>query len=413
MEGKNAVADHPDVQKILYVSWTIPPVQSGSAFITHQLLKNFKPEEYAAIGGGKFLYRCSKDYDGVMYHYCFTELNVKGHGDRFFFPLRVLLFPSFLLSMFRIAKRNKVQLVLATFPDAYYMTCAWMVSIFMQIPFYVYVHNTYVENRTGISRWIANVLQSQFFKRAVRIFVISEGMRALYHHNYPQWSSKLHVLPHSFSHFPETRTKDSEGRSGSTIKLVLIGTVNESNIDATRRVIQLVAKHAEKYQLDIYSSSNKQLLKLKYQLDLDLPGIRYFEAVPQEQVDHILQSYAACILTHGFTGAYSAVEYQTIFPTRTIPLLLSGKPILAHTPPGAFLTQFLEAHACAEIVTSKNEEDLLAALHRITADPVRKAELTGRQKTAAQMFYGPAICAQLRFMIDQDMEAWKRSLSAK
>ncbi len=409
MEGENAIIRPSGFHKILYVSWTIPPVQSGSAFITHQLLRNFKPEEYTAIGGGKSTCISLKNYEGVSYHYCFTELNVKGHGDRFFLPFRLLLFPFFLSKVYRIAKREKVKVVLATFPDAYYMACAWVVSRLLHLPFYAYFHNTYVENRTGISRWIGHIFQKHFFKSAIRIFTMSEGMRLVYSEKYPEWKSKFCVLPHSFSQYPVSTEQMDSKPFGGKYKLVLIGTLNESNMDASKRIIHLISDHSDLYQLDIYSSSNKQLLKFKYDLDLDKPGIQYYDAVPQEQVDHILQAYDACILTHGFKGAYSDVEYQTIFPTRTIPLLLSGKPILAHTPPGAFLTDFLAKHDCAELVSSQSEQDLLEALRRITVDLKRIAQLRSNQKKAAEYFYGPAICKQFKSMVELDLSNLMKS----
>ena len=48
-------------------------------------------------------------------------------------------------------------------------------------------------------------------------------------------------------------------------------------------------------------------------------------------------------LPHGLTGSWAAEEYRTIFPTKTIEYLISGRPILAHTPPDRFLTRFSRA----------------------------------------------------------------------
>ncbi|MBK9108461.1 MAG: hypothetical protein IPM92_08840 [Saprospiraceae bacterium] len=70
-------------RKLLFISWTIPPAHGGSAYITHQLLKNFNIEECLAIGGTRNPFLFSKVYDGIKYHYLFSELNWKGHGDRF------------------------------------------------------------------------------------------------------------------------------------------------------------------------------------------------------------------------------------------------------------------------------------------------------------------------------------------
>ncbi|MBK9108459.1 MAG: hypothetical protein IPM92_08830 [Saprospiraceae bacterium] len=153
------------------------------------------------------------------------------------------------------------------------------------------------------------------------------------------------------------------------------------------------------YQLDIYSSSNKQLLKLKYGLELDVPGLKHCGVVRQEEVNGILQNYDICILTHGFTGDYNEIEYQTIFPTRTIPLLLSGKPILAHSPPHTFLTKFLKDRDCAEVVEVPDETVILQSLNRLVQDSKRIEVLMNNQKEAAEYFYGPKVVKSLKLAI--------------
>ena len=85
-------------QKIFYLSWIIPPAQGGSAYIVHQLAKHFNSEFLTIAGGTKQPFKGEKKYDGIIYHYFFTELNWFGHGDRYFTFFRWLLFPIFVFS---------------------------------------------------------------------------------------------------------------------------------------------------------------------------------------------------------------------------------------------------------------------------------------------------------------------------
>ena len=62
--------------------------------------------------------------------------------------------------------------------------------------------------------------------------------------------------------------------------------------------------------------------------------------VPRPELLRRLSEADILFLLHGFTGSFSPEEYQTIFPTKTIEYLISGRPILAHTSPGCFLTRF-------------------------------------------------------------------------
>lgn len=385
--------------KLLYISWTIPPTQGGSAYITHQLLKNFDKHECIAVGGSTDPFLFCNEYDGIKYHYLFSELNWKGHGDRFFVPFRILLFPLVFFQMWRIARREKVQKILATFPDGYYLFAGLLLSIVLKLPFFTYFHNTYCENRKGISAFFAKFLQRKAFKKSIRIFTMSEGMFSFYQEKYPDFNNKFEVLPHSYNELPPFEIPKQLSKFTYPVRLVFIGTINQSNLEASRRMFSVISKNASLYQLDIYSPSNKQLLKLKYGLELDVPGLKHCGVVRQEEVNAILYHYDICILTHGFTGEYNEIEYQTIFPTRTIPLLLAGRPILAHTPPHAFLTKYLKDRDCAEVVDVPEEAAILCALNRLVVDVKRIELLLNNQKLAAGYFYGPSVVAKLKQVI--------------
>lgn len=383
-------------EKLLLVSRTIPPAHGGSAYITHQLAKGLPAKDIRVVGGARRPFPLKASYDGVEYDYLFSEINWRGHGDRFFEPLRWLLFPLVLCRLFGIARRQKSTAVLATFPDGYYLLAAWIVARMRHLRFYTYFHNTYADNRTGIAGIMARRLQRRYLRDSVRIFTMSEGMNALFAERYPDAVSKLTVLPHTFTAPWPPAAAAFNAKMHHPCRLVFIGTINQSNLEATRRLFQVIARHPDRWHLDIYSPSNKNLLEIKYGLDLSAKGILHRGSVPQEAVSTILQECDICLLTHGFSGAYSLVEYQTIFPTRTIPLLLSGRPILAHSPPHAFLTRFLTERDCAEMVSVAVPDALEAALNHLIADPGRRERLVRNQFKAAAYFYGPDVVARLR-----------------
>ena len=105
------------------------------------------------------------------------------------------------------------------------------------------------------------------------------------------------------------------------------------------------------------------------------------------------------MITHGFHGGYGSVEYQTIFPTRTIPFLLSGKPILVHSPPGSFLNDFIQEHKCAELVDEANEESIIAGFEKITNNAAYQKGLVKAAAKTAQLFYGPKVVQELRSLL--------------
>lgn len=311
-----------------------------------------------------------------------------GCGSHFFFSMLCVM-----------QKKKKPSCILVCFPDEYFLLTGWLISKNLNLPLYSYFHNTYTDNRTGISLQFGRWLQKNVFRDSVGIFTMSEGMNEYYCLKYPQIQYKLKILPHTFNvnnPLQSVNVQESSKTSSPPFRFVLIGTLNQSNMEASLRLVSFFKKFSNLYHLDIYSSSNEQLLKIKYGLDLNAPGVRHCGLVSQEQVDAVLQQYDACILTHGFTGQYTEVEYRTIFPTRTIPLLRSGKPILAHSPEGSFLNAFILKHDCAELVASKDESELRIAFEKVTIDNDRILELKRNQIAASNLFYGPDIALKLK-----------------
>ncbi len=379
---------------IFFLSWILPPAQGGSAYIVHQLAKHFDPDILTIAGGSKDFFKTSDWYDGVKYHYFFTELNWRGHGDRYFKPFRFLLFPFLLINLFLLIKKQKHEKIVVTFPDAYYLIAGYIISMCLNLKLFIYFHNTYADNRSGFSLRVAKKIQEKIFKKSIRIFVMSDGMKSFYTKHYPAYSSKFEVLPHTFKEYPEVNLKSFKKTLTQPYKLVMIGTFNASNMEATNRVMMLISKHRNLFDLDVYSSSNKQLLKYKWGLDLDAFGVNYRGAVRQEDVLQIVLNYDASIVTHGFSGGYSEIEYQTIFPTRMIPLLISGIPILVHSPPNTYLNEFIIKYDCAELVSEKSEKQLYDALLRICQNETRRTDLLSNAKTASNYFYGPSVVSK-------------------
>ena len=72
------------------------------------------------------------------------------------------------------------------------------------------------------------------------------------------------------------------------------------------------------------------------------------EAVPHDAIPGRLALADVLLLPHGFSDPnFAAEEVLTIFPTKAIDYLASGRPMLAHSPPDSYLTRFLLENDCA------------------------------------------------------------------
>ncbi len=378
--------------KILMVSWSILPRAGGSSVIVENLAQNFQGSELVVLGGSSILGAkpLERQAGGPKFVYFSSEIDLGGRGARFFKSIRQWRFQPLVEKIKALIVEEKIDYVIGVYPDDLFCLAACRAAQQQQVPFSSYFHNTYVEN-TNISNPKAVEIQKQIFDHSEQIFVMSKGMQAFYEEKYQ--GHRFIPLVHTFNEYPDlSRLSGVPGEGKSRYELVAIGNFNESNLEATRRLVKTIADR-EKYGLNLYTHVPKLLLQKR---GLNTSAIEHQGFLQPDQVHGALQKYDIAVLTHGFTGGYGEIEYRTIFPTRTIPLLLSGKPILAHSPPGSFLNDFIRENACAELIETPSEDAVLEGLERIANDEAYQKQLVAAARKTAEQFYGPNVVKLLQ-----------------
>lgn len=324
------------------------------------------------------------------FRYFFSEITFFGRGNRFFNWFRKLRFGALVRKIEKIIKTEKITHVVGVYPNEEYCLAASRAARNAGVSFSSYFHNTYVEN-VAITDPKAGEIQSEIFESSDHVFVMSNGMKRFYEKKYQL--KKFIPLVHTFDEYPVANSLTGiPGKGKKEYKLVAIGNFNESNLDATRRLLRAI-KNEPKFSFHVYTHVPELLLR---QRGLDTSQINHHGSVSPEQIHEELQKYDLCVLTHGFTGGYGEVEYQTIFPTRTIPFLLSGKPIFAHSPKGSFLNDFIKDNQCAVLADEENENDILKKLNQLCDDENRQEELVAFAKKASDQFYGRNVAEELK-----------------
>lgn len=381
--------------KILLVSWSTLPNKGGSSIIVENLARNFSADELVVLGGKTFFQNTevNRPEKGPRFEYFFSEMYFFGRGYRYFTWFRKWRFRPLINKIKSIIVDQNIEHVVGVYPNPFYCHAACIAAKELKIPFSSYFHNTYVEN-VAITDPKAAAIQQEIFEASQHIFVMSKGMQTFYENKYQL--KKFKPLIHTFNKYPQAISlSGAPGENKKQYKLVAIGNFNESNMDATLR-FAVAIRDNPKYSLSLFTHVPKVLLKKR---GLDMAGIEYEGFVDPDQVHQVLQRYDICVLTHGFTGGYGEIEYQTIFPTRSIPLFLSGKPIIAHSPDGSFLNNFLQEHQCAELVDEPSHEAIIAGLDRITQSQAYQDELIEASKETVKMFYGPTVVSEWKAIL--------------
>jgi hypothetical protein len=372
--------------KIALFSRSVYPRSGGSSFVTEELTKNFSSSELFVIGGRDlfFFRKIERNQDSPEFYYLPSQLSLKGRGERFFELLRLFLFPINLIQVYFILKKNKPDIIVSTFPDAYFCWLALINARLLKKPFFTYFHNTYRENRTWVKGAMATLFQKKFFESSLIIFTMSDGLRDFYQKNYPH-IKKFQTLVHTTRMLPPNIRSTTPGNG--EWNLAFTGNFNDSNIEATIRVVNSL-KTMPGINMNFYTPVPKALLKLR---GIDVDAIRYKGYLSYNEYKSALAENDIMVLTHGFIGGYSPIEYETIFPTRTIELFLTGKPILAHVPVNSFLAHFLQQYECAALATVPDENKIREVLLLILSDETYRNRLVDNVYIAAKNFYAPIV----------------------
>jgi glycosyltransferase involved in cell wall biosynthesis len=373
------------MKKILLLSWAVPPAPTGSAVIVGNLARQFTRESMVVAGEKPYQsppVEWSGDWPELVYVQSVWPFT--GRGIRWW---RMLQIPCALWQCLRLVRRHNVESILVVFPDERFLLTGYLCARLSRRRLFAYFHNTYLENRGGWPKTFARWLQSRVFAYADHVFVMSAGMSELYRMRYP--TLKQTPLVHSFNE--PIPACDVPQAVGSPMKVAICGNVNASCDDAVARFGEAIAGRSD-VQLTIYSGTDRNHLK---SIGLLREGVECL-VVSRDEVLARLGEADVLFLPHGLTGPLGAEEYRTIFPTKTIEYLVSGRPILAHSPPDCFLTRFLRENECALIIDQPDVNALREALDRLRTDyPLRRRLVENALKTARQ-FQATEVAAELR-----------------
>jgi glycosyltransferase involved in cell wall biosynthesis len=292
----------------------------------------------------------------------------------------------------RLARKQRCTRFLVVFPCEEYLLAGYVVAKLCGAEFYPYFHNTYLEQCAphSVHSRMAAWFQSQVFREARHVFVMSNGMAQLYRERYPHVTCS--ALVHSFNE--DLAEPSPPPPPAAPSRFVLSGNVNASCADAATRLAAAVS--SVNGTLTILSGSPKAHLQA---LGMMRDGVRH-ETVSRDLLLYRLGEADIALLAHGFTGGLSEEEYRTIFPTKTIEYLICGRPILAHTPPDCYLTRFLREHGCALIVDKADQDAIVAAIQHLCEDADLRALLVRNALRAAQQFHAPIVAASLRSVLE-------------
>ena len=300
---------------------------------------------------------------------------------------QLLQFPYVLFRCIQLVLWYRITAIVVIGSCSQILLAAYLTSLLTGRRLYPYFHNTYYENTHGWRRRWAGRLQSRLFRRATHVFVMSEGMAELYRERYPGLPQS--PLVHSFNG-PIPAFKEPPCPE-SPMQLYMIGSMSAVCSEAAVRLGEAVGCCPDTH-LTLLTATGRRSLE-----QLGLVGSHIScETIPADKVVRRLASADIVLLPHGLTGELVPEEYQTIFPTRTIEYLLCGRPILAHSTAGSFITRFLIENQCALVVDQPDVNMLREAIERLRTDKELRSRLVRNALRTAEQFQASRVAEEFR-----------------
>jgi len=364
---------------ILYLSWSIPPSPKASSILSKNIADNFDGETIILVGEKVLGSNLNTENLKYKTYYVNPFLFNKSKGYQY---IRWFYFFSIYQKIKKIIVKEKCRAIICSFPNEFYLALAYRLSEKLQLPFYPWFHNLYIENMKGYRLSMAKWLQPRVFNLASEILTMSDGMNNYMRIEYSDYIEKFTPFKHGFS-IPSKVENFSEEKIPIKVLFSYTGTFHQSCKDASIRLCSVIVQNPN-YELHVFGGSNKKVF-IENGIEGDLV---FFHGFLEEEVfKKKLSNIHIHLLPHGFEeDSLSQIEIDTIFPTRTIPLLSSGRPILANSPKSSFLTEFLTERKCAYVVETKDEKDIIKAINEIIQNNLFRIETVNNAIEASKEF---------------------------
>jgi hypothetical protein len=381
---------HPKVDKtpFLLLAWSMPPTATGMGVVSRNLASGFDSDEIVMLG--QILYSSRIDLKGIEQHTRIQIPNYSVHWRIKPYIEWLYVIPLAVLAGCRAVRRYRLRGVVASFPNEKYLISGLLISIIMQVPYYPYFHNLYEGTRTGWGgRVIARFWQRVFFWKARRVLSMSQGMTDFFRVKYGIESTPLlHSIAQTVPQYTGTPSADPPYR------LAFTGNINFTVAERIRDVIEAVGNDPQ-YEILLHSPVPEA--QARETIGLWADNVTITDIPDQSDLVESLRSCDVMMLAlvdrHG-SGLED--DFRTQFPTRTLEMLISERPLLVVAPKDYFITRFFEVNGAGLTYTENGIDGLRDSIHKICTNSELRDSCVRNALVTAESYRVEQVAATLR-----------------
>jgi glycosyltransferase involved in cell wall biosynthesis len=349
--------------KLLVVSQAFAPYASGSAILMANLLEEF-PGDCMVIAGFSRYMVADKDFPAPCPTVYLNPLNNK------LFKLAYARFMNsnrwYVRSFFmKHVKKYKPDVILGAFPHSTFFIAAYEVAKKCGIPFYAHMHDLWQENYPEgyYAKKLADKYEATILKNAAKVFCMTQTQADHYTNKY---GIKAFILPHTIQD-KSLQHLEYKKASGQPPKVMFAGGLSSvMNADALSVFSQSKKFLQQQVNYNLFTNASTADLE-SAGIDVSTVNVKWVsrkEVMEEQRTSNILLAP----LSHK-NG--SELEIKTVFSTKLLEYLVSGRPILVFAPGDSFHAISARRNNWALVVDKDDPKQLAANIDEL----IRNEEL--------------------------------------
>ena len=349
--------------KLLILSRGFPPLLGGSNILMNNLFASYKGNVEAAVGhahrshsDSNFTPPCNTYYLDISnnkFLLRYYEVIMR------FFPFIVRNFMNMHI------RRYKPEILMIPYPEVNFIIPCYQSAIKSGLPYYVYMHDLWEENFKK-EHWkfkAAKKWERKIICGAKRVFCMTDVQMQHYQKKYN--IKNVEILPHSIQ--PETLAFGHQTIVQATMQkktILFVGTVSDlMNEDSLREFSKAIRLLPNDIDILFCSSASKERLDM-CGIETNRIQLKFVSRAEAQQIQSTVHILLAPLSFKN--GAMN--EVRTVFSTKLLEYLISGRPILVFSPSDSFHSISARKGGWGYVVDEDSPEKLAEGILKMLND---------------------------------------------
>ena len=352
---------------LLICAKSFPPRLGGSAVLSRNLWGAWPADDLVVLAEEGGAIDSATSLPGVRVEQMAPWLRRCPSVRAFCEPLR-----SFAVSrsLVKLAREIRPRAIWANWPSTGFLLGAWQAAGKLGLPLYVHMHDTWEESLPSPAVTL-NRLAPRLFERRVlcsarRVFAITEEAADHFRGKHGCETSVLkHCIPDG-----DVEGNARAGAEEIENRIHFAGGIYPlMNQDAVVNLVRALELCTSDITLDGYTFDATGLGAAG--IDGARVSLRY---APKAEVMAAQRRSALLFLPLAFRSR-NPTEIRTVFPTKLLEYLISGRPILVHAPADSWVSRAARAEGWGEVVDQPDPRQLARAIDSLLADQAQQQSL--------------------------------------